>query len=520
MLFVYENILIFCEDTCGKRNMRDHIRTKHEAFAEIKNHVEQYIVEVGKNLPEYVEVLKKYSTARMQLFFLYFSKYDLGLSEDEISRYPLIKFVPNNVLGYMQWMSQTIRHTARFEIFKYLGILDDQIGEVTSSSRRATIKTPIIYPSDITGSKNEIRVVSFMMAAEDLLKVGYVLRKDSWHAQEYAYQRLIEKKKIKSIRKFLWDKETSFYNNIIVSLPDNVRFIDIESNESRKIEDVENSFSNRYEMELPLEMNSICIIDGQHRVYAHYQGGDNDPQEEKIAKLRKKLHLLVTGIVFPENMSQQQRKKIESELFLIINSNAKSVSQNILLRIREIIEPLSDLSIAQRVIEDLNTRNTLRGMFELSALDESKIKTASIVRFALRYLTTITPQDGKRSLYDYWDGDKKALTNGDDAAYNNYVSFCGNILDQYFSAIKNNFSVDWSDVSSKILAVVSINGFIIAFTRQLPVNGVKDFAFYDDVFKKWSYDFSPNKFHYTSSRYRMFSDEIIKGAFGLDITSI
>lgn len=63
---------------------------------------------------------------------------------------------------------------------------------------------------------------------------------------------------------------------------------------------------------LPDEMNSICIIDGQHRVYAHYEGEENDPDEIEIANLRRKLHLLVTGLVFPGKclMSKKQKLKV------------------------------------------------------------------------------------------------------------------------------------------------------------------------------------------------------------------
>lgn len=73
----------------------------------------------------------------------------------------------------------------------------------------------------------------------------------------------------------------------------------------------------------------------------------------------------------------------------------------------------------------------------------------------------------------------------------------------------------WDDDTSKLLSVISLNGFIIALTRQLGVNGVKDFDFYDKAFSQWSFDFSSEKFPYTSSQYRKFSSEILENAFNI-----
>ena len=65
------------------------------------------------------------------------------------------------------------------------------------------------------------------------------------------------------------------------------------------------------------------------------------------------------------------------------------------------------------------------------------------------------------------------------------------------------------------MTVVSINGFIIALTRQLPYNGIKDFEFYDKSLNGWSYDFSKDGFPFTSSQYRKFSNVILKEVFNL-----
>ena len=81
---------------------------------------------------------------------------------------------------------------------------------------------------------------------------------------------------------------------------------------------------------------------------------------------------------------------------------------------------------------------------------------------------------------------------------------------EFCVALNKNY---WDDDASKLLSVISLNGFIIALTRQLGINGVQDFDFYDKIFSGWSFDFSSEKFPYTSSQYRKFSSEILESAF-------
>lgn len=413
-------------------------------------------------------------------------------------------------LSYFNRMAQCIQHSARYEIFRYLGLKNDEIGFSGSEGGKTTIKAPIIYPQDATGLRNGVRVVSFMMSAEKLLRTSYVLRKDSWEESMFLYQRLIEKDKVKSIRAFLAQKGEAFYNNIIVALPDNVTF---ENDAGNPVSVDEIGDFQHCKLVLPDEMNSICVIDGQHRIFAHYEAAVTEKYESKIAPLRKQLHLLVTGLIFPTEMKEADRKQIQSQIFLDINDNTKKVAPNVLTHIEMVKDPFSDIGLARRTIERLNKKQVFLNRFELSALDESKIKVASIIKFALRYLITVTPAEGKTSLYAYWPGNKKAFQEKDEDALNDYIEFCAKSIDLYFSAIRDTFRVAWNDPASKILSVISINGFIIAFNRQLSKYAVKDYQFYRTCLKKLSLDFSKDTFPYTSSQYRKFSGKILVEAF-------
>ena len=512
-LFIYENIWLICEDTTQKANITDHLRAKNEAFGEIKTHFSEYVDKIIHKFPEKMDILTKYDKSRIKPYFLYIPYFEIPSEIANSTRFQNLIFLQPQAQNYLYRVIKCIKRSGRYEIFRFLHITDDDIGNVSSSKNTAEIKAPIIYPKDFTGSRNNMRIVSFMMSAEDLLHTCYVLRKDDWSLSRNPYQRLIEKNKIKKIRKFLELNGEAFYNNIIVALPKDICFRD-SKNTYKNIDEI-NELSNSNFLILPKRMNSICVIDGQHRIFAHYENDIQNEEEQKIAKLRSKLHLLVTGLIFPQNMTEEKRAKIESEIFLDINSNAKPVEPNILLHIKCLNNPLADESLAQFVIEELNnqSQSPFKNRFQTSSLDDKKIKTASIVKFALRKLVSINPANPRNSLFYYWRGDKAALKKESNIAIENYVKFCASVLSQYFNAIKKHFPEYWENKNSKILSVTSINGFIIAFTRQLPINGVQNFQVYEKAFQQWDFDFSKENFPYTSSQYQKFSSVILKEVF-------
>lgn len=509
-IFIYDNIILICEDTCQKNNKKEHIRKKSEACKEIKDNAKDFLKWICNSFPDKQMLASKYNPDRYLIYFLYIPRDELALTDEERAMYDNLVFVEPETLSYFSRMSQCIQRSARYEIFRFLNIKDDQLGPSSSEGGKTTIKAPIIYPEDITGLRNGVHVVSFMMSAEKLLKTAYVLRKDNWEESMYLYQRLIEKEKVKSIRAFLANKGEAFYNNIIVALPDNVTF---ENDAGMPVTIERIAPFQHCKLVIPDEMNSICVIDGQHRIYAHYEAASNDKYEERIAGLRKQLHLLVTGLIFPSTMNEVERKQLQSEIFLDINDNTKKVAANVLTHIEMIKDPFSDIGLARRVIEKLNKKRVFLNRFELSALDESKIKVASIIKFALRYLVTIEPTDGKYSFFTLWEGNKEALLQKDEVALDSYLDFCATELNTYFAALRDAFKVEWNDPSSKILSVISINGFIIALNRQLKKNGIGDFDTYSAAFAKLSINFSRTDFPFTSSQYRKFSSDILREAF-------
>ncbi len=118
----------------------------------------------------------------------------------------------------------------------------------------------------------------------------------------------------------------------------------------------------------------------------------------------------------------EKRARIQSEIFLEINSTLKPF-RRVFSCTLENQQSIADESIAQFVMKSL-IRWDFEKLFQVSALDNARIKTASIVRFALRYLVTVTPSKEKPSLFVYWDGVRDSLLEAKGSAVNEYVGFC------------------------------------------------------------------------------------------------
>lgn len=511
-VYIYENIVVVCEETTSASDyIKDHLRRKKETSDEILSNKEQFITCLKNQFAEETKTLEKYELNELIFKFVYFSMYDTNLSFEEKQRFLPWYITEPDVLSYLNQCALGIKKSVKYEMFRFLGVSSSDFAITSSTGNGAQdVKVAIIYPQKTTGRKDGVRLVSFMLSAETLISNSYVLRKDNWEESIGLYQRLIDLKKIRSIRKFLFEKGECFYNNIIVALPDGITFTTSDG-KYVDIEDI-NSFQGCI-MHIPNQMNSICIIDGQHRIYAHYQGESNDPMEEKIALLRGQLHLLVTGLIFPHQMAHSERIKIQSEIFSEINSNSKPIPPDVLLHIEMLKHPLSDISLARQIIERLNKKQLFLNYFEFSPLKPARIKVASIIKFALRYLVSLETSDDKATLFSVWENPNKTNIHRDDSIKEAYIEYCVNYLISYFSAIHEVYTSDWKDANSKLISVISFNSFILALRKDLSVHGSQDRDYYKQHYSLYNFDFSKENFVYTSSQYNKFSDVIINKCF-------
>jgi len=87
--------------------------------------------------------------------------------------------------------------------------------------------------------------------------------------------------------------------------------------------------------------------------------------DDEISAMRDQQNLLITGIIFPEEMNDPDKLKFEAKIFLEINSNQSRVKSDLRQEINEILNPFAAEAIARGVIRVLNDKHgPLQDYFE------------------------------------------------------------------------------------------------------------------------------------------------------------
>ena len=148
---------------------------------------------------------------------------------------------------------------------------------------------------------------SFSIEPERLLKIGYVLHRNEANKNMMpTYQRLIKKKRLHEVKKFI-ENDGYFPNSIIINIDTNKKGLQFDQ-ASPKVED---SISKLGILHLPKKYRSAYIIDGQHRLY----GYSNSQYASKNS---------IPVVAFVDLDRQEQIK-----LFMDINENQKAVPKTL-----------------------------------------------------------------------------------------------------------------------------------------------------------------------------------------------
>ncbi len=386
-----------------------------------------------------------------------------------------IKYFEYPVLRYFKAVSEAIRFSSRYELLKFFDIDSAEVGQkILTAKSKTTGLNGTLLPEAHSNFKSGYKIVSFYIDPQTLLENSYVLRKDGWRDESSLYQRMIVKKKINAIRKYLLREKRVFINNIIVTLPSDTRLL----NQQNKVVDASSLTKTQHaKIEISDEYNTIGLIDGQHRVFAYHEGGEKD---QEIAKLRLKQNLLATGIIYPDGIRDSEKSKFEANLFLEINANQANAKSDVKQAISLILNPYSSESIAFAAVRKINEQGPLENLFERYFYEKDKIKTTSIVSYGLKPLVKLSGAD---SLFSLWHNKEKntLLAKHDDALLTKYIDFIVTELNIFLGAIKSELKDRWTiDKTNKnrILSTTSINGFIVCFRRIIEEKKTADFAKY------------------------------------------
>lgn len=509
-IFVYENVIILAEYTCAQPSgVGEHLKNKKHIYDKILADPEAFLTFLANKFPASAEQLAKaYHVQQAIMKIIYCSRYDF--EERHKTNVPAPVYLDYPAVRYFAAVSDAVRKSSRFELLHFLGIDDAQVGvngKIEVSSRSKDYSGSLL-PEAHSHFDKGFKIVTFYADPDALLRTAYVLRKDGWRDSMNLYQRMISKQKVESIRTYLKKQKRVFINNIIVTLPPEVR--PLKGQET--VDSATLKQTAPVTIKLPEKPNSIGIIDGQHRVFAYHETTKDDPE---IALLRVQQNLLVTGIIYPQGVSDIEREKFEARLFLEINSTQTNAKSQLKQAIGLVLEPFSSESIAARVLSQLAKTGPLQGVVEQYFFDTDKLKTASIVSFGLKPLVKTSGTDSLFSIWRHSARDDVAEGRNDEALAE-YVSFCVVMINRLLVAIRKNLSSGrWTTnakTEKRVLATTYVNSFLItlrllikAGTSLVEADLEKALAGID------GFDFS--KYH--SSQYKRMAEQIVEIHFGI-----
>lgn len=491
-IYIYENLILLAEYTSTSKPS-DHLIKKKVIYDLIDGGHRDFIdfvLEESKlsSFKDYYEqnIKKRYDIGQLRIRIIYCSIYDLNNDCKKLfSGNKSVSFYDYNIVQYFKQLSSTIKRSSRYELFDFLNIQASSIGPNIVDEPGTNKFKGNILPVERSSYKDGYNVVSFYIDAESLIRRAYVLRQESWRHDDACgfYQRMIDVKKINSMRKYLGTEKRVFINNIIATISEEKAQLLDSSGKIIQIDEKGHFKGNEpYDKVLPTQVqiddypNIIGLIDGQHRVYAYHEGTDN--YEKEIALLRTKQHLLVTAVVFPKNESVAVRHKFEATLFREINNTQTNIKSALKQQIDLMISPFSTTAVGKDIINKLNESGPLAGLFEMHSYEKGKLKTASIVSFALSPLVKYDDSRESDSLYKVWTHPEKANLNKDCSEYElkkEYVSFCSEKIRDIFIALKRIVAKElWHVYDPKIkqgqLSVTFLNGMLNVIRCQIRDN--------------------------------------------------
>ena len=529
-LFVCENVIVLTEYTVGE----PHLLKKSVLYNKINSNIGDFIRFLVDNKiydsfsNEFNDRIKpKYTVNQLILRILYCSK--KTISQEHKDNVKDIIYFDYHIVKYFKSLTNVIKFSAKYEFLEFLKINESDFGDNILSSTTGTTNcfSGHILPEEKSSFKEGYKIISFYIDAESLLKRAYVLRQEGWRQKENVgyYQRMLDSKKISSMRKYLSEEKRVFINNIITTISENDIKLYTDKNRQNEIsigEDGKFKGSRNHTnitpafIEIQDKCNIIGIVDGQHRTYAYHEGDDS--YEQYIAHLRKIQNLLLTGIIFPKNESKENRLKFESNLFLEINANQKKVGQLIQQEIQLQTMPFSSIAIGKSILKILNEHGSLVNLIEMYTYEKGKIKTASIVSFGLKPLIKVDKQKTD-TFFRIWENEKKDdLAQKDCQDYallSDYQRFCATKINEMLSAFKVSLdSTMWQTYNAKtsigILTVTFINGVLNLIRLLIENNKLASFESYRSRLNSIK-EFEFKK--YKSSQYRRMGEDLYSKYF-------
>lgn len=467
-IFIYENVIIFVEyTTSSSANLGGHAKGKSGSHNKITADPSGFLSKLCELSPRASARLAKIPYTEKQRIYCAVYCSDPSVDDSHQNFFERTKFISRSERVYFKKLTGTLRRSARYELFDFLGVDTAKVGSggIVGGGGSIGRYHGSLLPEEHSNFPSGFRVVSFYVDPDSLLRRSYVLRQGGWRDSLNLYQRMIIPAKINAIRKYLRDQHRVFANNVVITLPDDTEIRD----QAEGVIDP-NSISETTPAWIYLKdrPNSVGIVDGQHRVFSYYE--DIEP-DALIDKFRKQQNLLATGIIYPPGTSKMAKEKFEASLFLEINSNQSGAKSELKQTIWLLLDPFRPVSVARMVVNKLANSAPLGGILQKSEYDIDRIKTTTIVVYGIQPLVK---RSGSDSLYSIWsDPNKTDIVDGnkDIDALERYIDFCAAHIGDFLTLVRNSLDQNrWKLAKAGgdgIISVTTINSFIILMRKLI-----------------------------------------------------
>ena len=319
-------------------------------------------------------------------------------------------------LLYYEALNEAIHTFTKYDIIHALG-LETKEEKTTVNVLAIGIKRPT--------SESPIELFMFSLSPERLLKTCSVFRRAVGNAS--AYQRMVSKKRLPSIKSFVSKADAILPTNIVLSL-DATKISVIELEKATQVKNLtakpltlSSSHHELVALGIPMAYGSMELLDGQHRLFGF---------AEAAPATRQSFNLAVVAI---KGLEQKQKQST----FVAINDNSRRMDPNLVAYLQ--LEKEDQLCqkdnklMAIRVAVDLNERSPFLNKVRLLDLGKQTMTLKGLSGYDLKGL--VGPKGLLRAAFP---------TN----LPSDYVTY----LSAYFSLVRSTFKTEWDDPKKYILA--------------------------------------------------------------------
>jgi DGQHR domain-containing protein len=269
-----------------------------------------------------------------------------------------IQVLTRKELDYYAHIVKALGKWTKYAIFKDLRIVRE---EENGSLERAAIM--VRQP----GVRTNREMYLFTLPAHDLLPIAYVFRRS--YRPEFAYQRMIREKRVRSIGAFLESGAALIPNAILIAFDEEV------ADEVRFSPNTDNPICGI--LTLPKKYCSAWIVDGQHRLYGFTRTKFCKPPDDSPAQ-KEKFELVVVGL---KNLGREDQAKS----FIDINDNQERIDATLLCDLTTLTGDLKHhLTWPSLLVKELNSREPWKDRIRILEIEKDRpISLAGFAKFAL-----------------------------------------------------------------------------------------------------------------------------------------